>query len=67
MLKKIFFKMIDYIIYNKYYFYFKHKFKFKIMLHKIKIDNLANNMKNINFKEYTDEYNDITRNLDNLL
>ena len=59
--------MIDNAIYNKYHFYFKHKFQFKIMLPKIKIDNLVNIMKNLNFKNNTDEYNDINRKLDNLL
>ena len=59
--------MIDNLIYNKYYFYFKNKLKIKIMLHKIKIDNLENIMKNLNFKNNTDEYNDINRKLDNLL
>ena len=37
------------------------------MLPKIKIDNLVNIMKNLNFKNNTDEYNDINRKLDNLL
>lgn len=59
--------MIDNLIYNKYYYYFKNKLKIKIMLHKIKIDNLENIMKNLNFKNNTDEYNDINRKLDNLL
>ena len=43
--------MIHNLLYNKYYYYFKNKLKIKIMLHKIKIDNLENIMKNLNFKK----------------
>ena len=56
--------MLEYILCNNN---FKNKLNIKIMLlynNKIKFLNI---MKNINFKENTDEYNDITRNLDKLL